>query len=61
MSAPQQSMDKLIRLTLVNWYLIGANDIDLSGNITLVRGHNGSGKSSILDAIQTVLAGGDGI
>jgi len=59
MSVPEQHMDKLISLTLVNWYLIGANTIDLSGDVTLIRGQNGSGKSSILDAIQTVLAGGD--
>jgi uncharacterized protein YPO0396 len=59
MSAPDLKMDKLVSLTLVNWYLIGAKTIDLSGGITLVRGQNGSGKSSILDGIQTVLAGGD--
>ena len=59
MTVPEQSMDKLVRITLINWYLFGAEDIAINGDIILFRGGNGAGKSSLLDAIQTVLAGGD--
>lgn len=50
---------KLSRLTLIGWYLFEAEDIDLKFQATLFKGLNGSGKSSILDAIQTIMAGGD--
>lgn len=53
------SFDKLIRITFVNWYLFSAEDIEISPNSTLFRGQNGVGKSSILDGIQTCLAGAD--
>lgn len=52
-------MDRLTRITLINWYLFGSIDIDIKGDSTLFRGLNGVGKSSILDALQTVLSGGD--
>ncbi|EPS8933939.1 SbcC/MukB-like Walker B domain-containing protein [Vibrio cholerae] len=51
--------DKLVRITFVNWYLFSAEDIEVSPNSTLFRGQNGVGKSSILDGIQTCLAGAD--
>ncbi len=57
--APRMDMHKLTSITLVNWYLFGAETIPVEGNSLLIRGANGVGKSSVLDAIQTVLAGGD--
>ncbi|HBF09881.1 MAG TPA: hypothetical protein DHW71_02725 [Gammaproteobacteria bacterium] len=52
-------MDKLIRISLVNWYLFGAEDIPINGDVILFRGANGAGKSSLLDAMQALFAGGD--
>ena len=49
-------MKQLNRIVLVNWYVLGAVEIPIKGNVAIV-GPNGSGKSSILDAIQTVLLG----
>jgi|GEM_PF-1426516 Uncharacterized protein conserved in bacteria len=54
MNYPQKH--QLIRITLVNWYLFAQQDINISGSVIL-SGRNGAGKSSILDAIQTILAG----
>ncbi|PPC76385.1 hypothetical protein C4K68_15630 [Pokkaliibacter plantistimulans] len=51
-------MKTLNRIVLVNWYMLGAVDIPIRGNVAIV-GPNGSGKSSILDAVQTVLMGGN--
>ncbi len=50
-------MKQLNRIVLVNWYVLGALEIPIKGNVAIV-GPNGSGKSSLLDAIQTVLMGG---
>ncbi len=50
-------MKQLNRLILVNWYVLGAMEIPIKGNVAIV-GPNGSGKSSLLDAMQTVLMGG---
>lgn len=49
-------MKQLNRIVLVNWYVLGAVEIPIKGNVAVV-GPNGSGKSSLLDAIQTVLMG----
>jgi hypothetical protein len=49
-------MYKLVRLSLQNWYLCTAIDISFRGSIGLV-GATGAGKSSLLDAIQTVMCG----
>lgn len=49
---------KLTRISLVNWFLYNPIDIDIIGN-TAIIGINGTGKSTILDAIQAVLFGGD--
>lgn len=51
-------MKQLNRMVLVNWYVLGAVEIPIKGNVAIV-GPNGSGKSSLLDAIQTVLMGGN--
>lgn len=42
----------------MNWFLYNPTDIDIVGN-TAIIGVNGTGKSTILDAIQAVLFGGD--
>ena len=50
-------MQKLIKIKLVNWQSFYDNTIPVKGNI-LVTGENGAGKSSLLDALYFVLAGG---
>jgi len=49
-------MHLLTRICLQNWYLIDAKDIEIRGATALV-GPTGAGKSSIQDAIQTVITG----
>src|SRR5215213_4482661 len=49
-------MHLLTRICLQNWYLIDAKDIEIEGATALV-GPTGAGKSSIQDAIQTVITG----
>lgn len=49
-------MHLLTRICLQNWYLVDALDIEIEGATALV-GPTGAGKSSIADAIQTVLTG----
>jgi len=51
-------MKRLVRLLLINWYRLEQASIDLQGH-TAIIGPNASGKSSLLDAIQAVLVGGD--
>ena len=50
---------QIVRLSLIDFYLIEREDIELSGN-TVFLGPNRSGKSSCIDAIQTGLTGGAG-
>lgn len=50
-------MQKLNTIKLINWQSFYDNTIPVSGNI-LVTGENGAGKSSMLDALYFVLAGG---
>jgi uncharacterized protein YPO0396 len=49
---------ELSRIVLVNWYGFSRLDIEVRGNIALI-GRNGAGKSSLIDAIQLVLSGGN--
>lgn len=51
-------MFKLIRIKLVQFYLYEAREVEI-GTMTGIFGANGSGKSSLLDAVQTVLLGGN--
>jgi len=51
-------MKKLSRIILVQWYLFEGQEIPIVGHTAIV-GANGAGKSSIIDAVQTLLAGGD--
>jgi energy-coupling factor transporter ATP-binding protein EcfA2 len=49
-------MKSLARLRLINWHLFANENIDIK-NITFLTGANGTGKSTIIDAIQIVLLG----
>ncbi|WNV03148.1 SbcC/MukB-like Walker B domain-containing protein [Candidatus Methylospira mobilis] len=51
-------MKRLVRLLLVNWYRLDCVSVEIDGHTAFI-GPNASGKSSLLDAIQTVLVGGD--
>ena len=59
MSEPHLGTPQIVRLSLIDFYLIEREDIELSGN-TVFLGPNRSGKSSCIDAIQTGLTGGAG-
>lgn len=59
MSEPHFGTPQIVRLSLIDFYLIEREDIELSGN-TVFLGPNRSGKSSCIDAIQTGLTGGAG-
>lgn len=51
-------MKKLNRIRLINWQGFFDDTIDIEGS-TLIIGDNGSGKSSLLDALYYILSGGD--
>jgi hypothetical protein len=57
MSEPLVRTPQIVRLSLINFYLIDQEDIEIAGN-TVFLGPNRSGKSSCVDAIQTGLTGG---
>lgn len=52
-------MKKLNRVVLVQYFLYEAIELDLSGHVAFL-GQNGSGKTSILDAIQIAMLGAHG-
>lgn len=52
-------MMRLHRISLVNWHLFSRTDIELAGNAAIL-GKNASGKSTLIDLIQTVMTGGAG-
>ena len=49
-------MKQLKRMLLINWHYIKYQVIDFS-QINFLTGKNGSGKSTIIDAMQLVLLG----
>ncbi len=51
-------MIKLTKIRLINWHYLSNETIEVKDNI-LLTGQNGSGKSTILDAITYILTGGD--
>ena len=51
-------MKKLVKIRLINWHYLSNETIDIKDN-TLLSGANGSGKSTIMDAITYVLTAGD--
>ncbi|MDK4705023.1 SbcC/MukB-like Walker B domain-containing protein [Rhizobium sp. CNPSo 4062] len=50
-------MIELRRIVLVNWHLMARADLDLAGDAAIL-GKNAAGKSTIIDLIQAVMAGG---
>jgi hypothetical protein len=50
-------MMELRRIVLVNWHMMVRADLDLAGD-SAILGQNRSGKSTIIDLIQTIMAGG---
>ncbi len=50
-------LKKLKKIKLINWHYYINETIDIAGN-TLITGENGSGKSTILDAIQYAISPG---
>lgn len=49
----------LVHMGLVNWHLFPLMDIPLAGPVIGISGENKSGKSTLLDALQTVMTGCD--
>ncbi|GAA4480941.1 SbcC/MukB-like Walker B domain-containing protein [Gluconacetobacter asukensis] len=50
-------MMELRRIVLVNWHMMTRADLDLAGDVAIL-GQNRSGKSTIIDLIQAIMAGG---
>jgi hypothetical protein len=48
---------ELRRIVLINWHLMVCADLDLAGDAAIL-GRNAAGKSTIIDLIQAVMAGG---
>jgi hypothetical protein len=59
MSKISLDMHRLVRITLVNWYLFEYEDISIDVDVAYFKGVNGAGKSSLADALQAIFAGGD--
>ena len=51
----QQSFKAVTRIVLNNWHYIDAKVLTLHKNINFFTGHSGSGKSTVIDAMQIVL------
>ena len=49
-------MKSISKLRLINWHLFSNETVDIK-NITFLTGANGTGKSTIIDAIQIILLG----
>jgi uncharacterized protein YPO0396 len=51
-------MYNLVRVSAKHWYLFPLQDIEFRGSVGII-GPTGSGKSTLIDAIQTVVSGGN--
>jgi len=51
-------MKKLTKVRVINWHYLNNETVEINGN-TLLTGSNGTGKSTLLDAITYVLTAGD--
>ena len=49
---------KILKLTAENFKKLSAVEITPDGNVVVITGKNGAGKSSVLDAIEAALCGG---
>ncbi len=49
---------KILKLTAENFKKLSAVEITPDGNVVVISGKNGAGKSSVLDAIEAALCGG---
>ena len=49
---------KILKLTAENFKKLSAVEITPDGNVVVISGKNGAGKSSVLDAIEVALCGG---
>lgn len=54
-----KNLHKLHSISLVNWHYFESQDFNIDGHNIYFRGANGVGKSTTLDAMQAILAGGD--
>ena len=48
---------KILKLTAENFKKLSAVEITPDGNVVVISGKNGAGKSSVLDAIEAALCG----
>lgn len=55
MESSRQSFKAITRIVLNNWHYIDAKVLTLNKNINFFTGHSGSGKSTVIDAMQIVL------
>lgn len=55
MENSRQAFKAVSRIVLNNWHYIDAKVLDLHQSINFFTGHSGSGKSTVIDAIQIVL------
>ncbi|MEI3327213.1 MAG: SbcC/MukB-like Walker B domain-containing protein [Thomasclavelia sp.] len=50
-------MKKLVKMKLINWHLFNNQTIEIKNN-AVITGENGTGKSTLLDALQYILTAG---
>lgn len=50
-------MKKLVKMKIINWHLFNNETIEIKNNV-VITGENGTGKSTLLDALQYVLTAG---
>ena len=50
-------MKKLVKMKIINWHLFSNQTIEIKNNV-VITGENGTGKSTLLDALQYILTAG---